>query len=104
MRPRPIITRHIIIIGFLVWITVVTSGCIPAAFGVAGASAGYDAGKEDALLGDLVVTNTVKAKFFDHKLLKTLDITVDTKEGVLTLFGIVPDEDAQQQAVRRSIS
>ena len=45
------------------------------------------------------ITTKVKAKFSDEKLLKDADISVDTKDRVVTLKGAVPSADARKRAI-----
>lgn len=45
------------------------------------------------------ITTKVKAKFFDDKLLKESNITVDTNERVVTLKGTVGSDEAKKRAV-----
>jgi len=50
-------------------------------------------------ISDGWITTKIKAKFADEKLLKDDDITVETKERVVTLKGTVSSGDARSRAV-----
>ncbi len=77
-------------------------GC--AALVVGGAAAGgYYVGKDkrsvSQIADDASITSAVNAKFLGDNDIRTLDIDVDTYEGVVTLTGTVTSETAHQHAV-----
>ena len=49
---------------------------------------------------DVAVANEVKAKLFSDDVLKTTNLTVVSKEGIVTLSGEVPSESARYQAFK----
>lgn len=77
-------------------------GCVPALVG-GGAAAGYYVGKDERsakeILDDATITGAVKAKFIRDPEVSALDINVDTRSGVVTLYGSVSSASMEQRAI-----
>ncbi len=80
-----------------------TTACVPALVGGA-AAGGYYVGQDDrnvtVIAQDASITAEVKAKYLKDDLVKALDINVDTYNGVVTLYGHVPNRATADRAVR----
>lgn len=82
--------------------TMTLSGC--GALVVGGAAAGgYYVGKDDRTLGeitdDATITSTINTRFVKDKQVSALDINVDTRRGVVTLYGSVASHSIANRAV-----
>ncbi len=79
-----------------------TAGCWPLAIGGA-ALGGYYIGKDDRsavqIADDAAVTASVKAKYIRDPTVNALDINVDTYQGIVTLYGTLPDRNAERRAL-----
>lgn len=51
------------------------------------------------VITDTWITTKVKAKFFDDKLLKESNITIETNDRVVTLQGTVKSDEAKKRAL-----
>ena len=58
-----------------------------------------DGGGVVSYIGDAVITTKVKAMLMKDEMLKSLDINVDTKQGVVTLSGTVKNMKESARAV-----
>ena len=79
------------------------AGC--GALVVGGAAAGgYYLGKDDRTLEeisqDAAITTRINALYVRDGYVSAMDIDVDTRRGVVTLHGVVPNAAAAQRAVR----
>jgi hyperosmotically inducible protein len=77
--------------------------CVPVLLGGA-AAGGYYVGQDerplDVISRDAGITASVKTRLFKEKDLSAFDIDVDTYEGVVTLYGNVPDLDHANRAAK----
>ena len=77
-------------------------GCTPVLVAGAGA-AGYYVGKDSRSAGriadDAAITASVKTRLAKDDLTSLIDIDVDTYNGVVTLYGKVPNQRALDRAV-----
>lgn len=78
------------------------SGC--GALVVGGAAAGgYYVGKDDRTLGeitdDATITSTINARYVKDSQVSALDINVDTRRRVVTLYGSVDSQAIADRAV-----
>lgn len=78
------------------------AGC--GALVVGGAAAGgYYVGKDDRTLGeitdDATITSTINARYVKDSRVSALDINVDTRRGVVTLYGSVASQQIADRAV-----
>ncbi len=80
----------------------ITNGCIPLAVGGA-AFSGYYVGHDERsavqIADDATITATVKTKYIRDDTISALDINVDSYDGVVTLYGSLPNRDAERRAV-----
>jgi len=78
------------------------TGCAVALVGGA-AAGGYYVGKDQRPVGEMSsdarITAAINVKFTRDELVSNLDIDVDTYEGIVTLWGNLPTEEAIQRAV-----
>jgi hyperosmotically inducible protein len=78
-----------------------TTGCTLLLVGGA-AGGGYYVGKEERSLGRMVddasITSSVKTQFIRDPEVDALDINVDTRNGIVTLHGHVPDDRVAERA------
>ena len=59
----------------------------------------YDAAKaEGSAAGDMWITSAAKMRLMANSETPALEINVDTSDGIVTLFGTVPSQDAKQAA------
>ncbi len=82
---------------------VLLSGC--GALVVGGAAAGgYYVGKDERSIGqiseDATITSSINAKYVKDDLVSALDINVDTRNGVVTLYGSVSSSAVAARAVQ----
>lgn len=78
------------------------SGC--GALVVGGAAAGgYYVGKDERTLGEITddasITSSINAKYVKDKQVSALDINVDTRRGVVTLYGSVDSQAVASRAI-----
>ncbi|MEJ2670492.1 MAG: BON domain-containing protein [Gammaproteobacteria bacterium] len=68
------------------------TACVPA-FIAGGAAAGYYAGQDERTVGEIVddagITTAVKTRLFKDPQVSAIDINVDTRNGVVILYGTV---------------
>jgi len=79
------------------------SGCGPVI--IAGAAAGgYYVGTDDRTFGRIVddssITTKIKSKYIADGDIKSLDIKVKTRSGVVTLFGPVQNQGVASKAIQ----
>ena len=79
-----------------------TSGC--GALVVGGAAAGgYYVGKDDRSVAwiseDAAITSRINTRYVKDDLVSAMDVNVDTRNGVVTLYGPVPSAAAAERAV-----
>jgi osmotically-inducible protein OsmY len=53
---------------------------------------------DDTMIGDAWITSKVKMRLLANDVTPALDINVDTRDGIVTLFGIVPSDEAKSAA------
>ena len=84
-----------------VWIGLL-SGCAAAVVGGA-AAGGYYAGTDERSAGqiaqDASITSTVNSRYIGDDLVQARIINVDTYNGVVTLYGNVPNQTVVDRAV-----
>ncbi|MCC7259541.1 MAG: BON domain-containing protein [Alphaproteobacteria bacterium] len=84
-------------------ISLLTSGCGLALIGGAGAG-GYYVGKDERKVGrigdDASITTAVNMEYIGDSEVSAFDINVDTYNGVVTLYGSVPDAATARRAVK----
>lgn len=77
-------------------------GCAAAVVGGA-AAGGYYAGKDERSVGqiaaDASITSTINTEYVKDDLVKARSINVDTYNGVVTLYGNVPNQAVADRAV-----
>lgn len=86
-----------------VGLTMLLSGC--AAVVVGGAAAGgYYVGQDERSIGriseDATITSSINAAYVKDDLVSALDINVDTRNGVVTLYGSVSSGRVATRAVQ----
>lgn len=78
------------------------TGCAVVAAG-AGAAAGYYVAKEDRtpeqIVADAGITASINAKYVKDQEVSAIDINVDTREGVVTLYGSVSSHAIEEKAI-----
>ena len=88
-------------VSVLVWIGFL-SGCAAAVVGGA-AAGGYYVGKDERSAGqiaeDASITSTVNTRYVGDDLVQARLINVDTYNGVVTLYGTVPNQAVVDRAV-----
>jgi|GEM_PF-838834 len=80
----------------------ITNGCIPLALGGAAFSGyyvGHDPRTAVQIADDATITATVKTKYIRDDSISALDINVDSYDGIVTLYGTLPDRDAERRAI-----
>ncbi len=94
--------RHSLSFFFLSFVVFVMSGCAPALL-AGGAAAGYYVGKDQRSVGEILddagITAAINAKFVKDPNVSAFDINVDTRNGVVTLYGSVANTDIEDQAI-----
>lgn len=79
------------------------TGCVAAAVGTGAAVGGYAVAKDKGPVGqytsDSVITSKIKTKFIANSELKSLNISVATNNGHVTLTGTVPTFAMRQTAI-----
>lgn len=78
------------------------AGCAAAVVGGA-AAGGYYAGKDERSVGqiadDASITSTINTRYVRDGMVKARTINVDTYNGVVTLYGTVPNQVVADRAV-----
>lgn len=78
------------------------SGCAPLVV-AGGAATGYYVGKDErsfkGIMDDTSITASINAKYFADKKVSALNINVDTRDGIVTLYGSVPSLATEDQAI-----
>jgi hyperosmotically inducible protein len=86
----------------LLLIPMVFAGCAPALIGGA-AVGGYYVGKDDRSVGqiasDAEITAKINAKYVEDSEVSAIDINVDTRYGVVVLYGNVSSQRIANRAV-----
>lgn len=92
-------------LGFLVITLVLVAqmtGCAAALVGGA-AVGGYYVGKDKRPIGEMSddarITAEINVKYTRDELVSNLDIDVDTYQGVVTLWGNLPSQEAVDRAI-----
>lgn len=99
--------------GWVRWVTATAAiallaGCTAALVGGA-AAGGYYVGKDERsakqVASDAMITSSVKSKLIADKLVKALDVNVDTRNDVVILRGTVAKADQRVAAekIARSV-
>ena len=90
------------ILTILSIVMLISSSCAVALLGGAGAT-GYYVGKDKRTVGviaeDARITAEINTKYMNDDLVDTVDVDVDTYEGVVTLWGNLPSQAAIDRAV-----
>ncbi len=91
-----------VVLILVLTLTSLLSGC--GALVVGGAAAGgYYVGQDERTLGeitdDATITSSINARYVKEKNISALDINVDTRRGVVTLYGSVDSQAAASSAV-----
>jgi len=77
-------------------------GCAPALL-AGGAAAGYYVGQDERTMGGIVddagITMSIKSHMIKDKQVSALDINVDTRNGVVTLYGSVSSVEEELRAI-----
>lgn len=93
--------RWLSTVAVVVWVGLL-SGCAAAVVGGA-AGAGYYVGKDDRSAGqiaqDASITSSVNTRYVGDDLVQARIINVDTYNGVVTLYGNVPNQTVVDRAV-----
>ena len=80
-----------------------TSACVPLIIGGAAAAGGYFAGQDTRKVGtiadDISITAEIKSFYLKDDIIRSGDIKVDTFNGVVTLYGHVPDKTTREHAI-----
>ena len=96
-------TVKLALLAVITFLPLTLSGCLLLAGAGAGAGAVYVA-KDDRpvnkIIDDASITGTIKTKYIEDKDIKAFDINVDTRRGVVTLYGSVPYASTESKAVR----
>lgn len=78
------------------------TGCALVAAG-AGAGAGYYVAQDERapkqIISDAGITASINAKYIQDRQVSALDINVDTREGVVTLYGSVATRAIEDKAI-----
>lgn len=78
------------------------SGCAPLLV-AGGAGAGYYVGKDErsfkVIMDDTSITAAINAKYIADNRVSALNINVDTRDGIVTLYGSVPSLETEDQAI-----
>lgn len=88
----------------LMWLVIplLLSGCAPVLIGGA-AVGGYYVGKDDRSVGQIAsdagITATINAKYAKDSEVSAIDINVDTRYGVVVLYGSVSSQHIANRAV-----
>jgi len=93
--------RWLSTVAVVVWVGLL-SGCAAAVVGGA-AAGGYYVGTDDRSAGqiaeDASITSTVNSRYIGDDLVQARIINVDTYNGVVTLYGNVPNQSVVDRAV-----
>lgn len=77
-------------------------GCVPALV-AGGAAAGYYVGQDErnvkGILDDASITAAVKTRLLKDKEVSAFDINVDTRKGVVTLYGSVSSVEKELRVI-----
>lgn len=88
--------------GLVVFLAMITSGCIPAMV-AGGTAAGYYVGQDERSLNEIVddasISTGIKARFLKDKTVSAWDIDVDTRHGVVTIHGTVASLKIEDRAI-----
>lgn len=94
--------RWLSTMAVVVWIGLL-GGCAAAVVGGA-AAGGYYVGKDDRSAGqiaqDATITSSVNTRYLGDDLVQARIINVDTYNGVVTLYGNVPNQTVVDRAVQ----
>ena len=78
------------------------SACVPALV-AGGAAAGYYAGQDERTVGEIAddagITTAVKTRLFKDPRVSAFDINVDTRNGVVTLYGSVSSVEKEDRVI-----
>lgn len=88
---------------FLILSAPLLNGCAVLVASGVGAEVGYIAGQEDQTAGEVIndqwITTKIKTKFAADLEVSALRIDVDTKDGVVTLSGVVRSQREADKAI-----
>ena len=94
--------RNLVLATLIVPLLLVSSGCAPVLV-AGGAAAGYYVGKDErpvkVIMNDSSITAAINAKYVADDKVSALNINVDTRNGVVTLYGSVPSLAVEDQAI-----
>lgn len=83
-------------------VVLTVQGCVPALL-AGGAAAGYYVGQDErnvrGILDDASITAAVKARLLKDKTVSAFDINVDTRNGVVTLYGSVSTLEKEMRVI-----
>lgn len=86
----------------LSFIALMATGCVPAVV-VGGTAAGYYVGQDERTLNEIVddasITASINAKYVKDPMVSSWDVNVDTRFGVVTLYGTVSGGAVEQRAI-----
>jgi len=95
--------KRIISVSTCLTLLVLLTGCAAVVVGTAAGAAGYYVGKDERPAGvigqDARITAEINAKFIQDDQVSAADIDVDTYNGVVTLWGNVPDQAVVDRAI-----
>ena len=91
--------RHSAVPLALCGLLTIAAAAAPAFAFAAGNDEHHDAQKSDHPVGDSWITTKVKSELATAKGVKSMDISVKTVDGVVTLTGTQPDQAAIDKAV-----
>ncbi len=79
------------------------SACAPILL-AGGAATGYYIGKDQRsfqqIASDATITASINAKYIKDSAVSAININVDTRDGIVTLYGSVPTDVVEERAVK----